>query len=155
VRRPDSPSTHHDRPDLVPEFFQVSEYAVSASHSESRYVLSEHPTGSDFSNDSEHFEPEAAPFARDARAFAGRGDVLAGEPSGDDFDGQEAFQSSFCDITNIPEMEGERPELAQGVEAGRVDLTLGDRRDAGEFRSKVPNSSTGKQAKVSHRFPEK
>jgi hypothetical protein len=76
-------STHHERPAGVTCRFQVAEHPVSASIAESRYVLSENPTGSELANETMELAPEPASLSVDPGSLSGAGDVLAGEASGD------------------------------------------------------------------------
>jgi hypothetical protein len=78
-------STHHERPCGVPEFFQVFEDEVSRDSSEARYVLSQYPTGSDFSDESCEMRPEV-PLVFGALLLPGDAERLAGESARDDVD---------------------------------------------------------------------
>jgi len=81
----DVASTHHIRPAGVAESLQCSEDGVSAPSSEISAVLKSEPTRSDFSDDADRFEIEAAPLALDAFTFGvGTADVLARRASDDD-----------------------------------------------------------------------
>jgi len=94
VRRSNRPSAHHDRPDGVACRFQVSDNEVRAASSESRNVLSEHPTRHEFTDDAEHFTPQAASFSSlDAETLPGNADVLAGESACDDIDSSNSGTS--------------------------------------------------------------
>ena len=72
-------SPHHERPATVTECFQRSEDRVRAAASESRHILSHHPTRAAFINEPQHLPPEAASSARDACSGPSRADILAWE----------------------------------------------------------------------------
>jgi hypothetical protein len=131
VRGANRPSTHHDRPAGVPEFFQTSEHCIASSAAQSRYIFSEYPSRSNLVNDSQHLEPETRPLAFDPLAFAGRRDVLAGETSADDVDGKASSspQSVRCNIMHILELDRVGPKLLQAEHTAGVVFTLGDSLD--------------------------
>jgi hypothetical protein len=82
VGRADVASTHQQRPAGVAFAFQVAEHPVSASSSQSRHVLSQHPSGSQHPMTRSISDHSPLRAAVDARALAGDGDVLAGEAAG-------------------------------------------------------------------------
>jgi hypothetical protein len=95
VGRSEVVSTHHERPSGVARLLQIREDRVSAESAEARYVLSDDPTGSEFSDDAEHFGPEP-PRVRVAAPRAGNGDGLAGESTDDGVDGSDSVQKLIC-----------------------------------------------------------
>jgi hypothetical protein len=100
----DVASTDHERPAGVAEGFQCSEDGVSSPSSEIRAVFKSEPTRTDFSDNADSLEVEAAAFAFDAFALGiGAADVLAGRASDDD--GRKSSEISkkliCCERTDI------------------------------------------------------
>jgi hypothetical protein len=88
VRRADSLSTHHDRPDGVAEFVQRIVNPVIASSAESRDILNEQPNGSSCPNKPQPLEPQAGVLAVKSDTFPGAGNVSAREAAGPDWLGE-------------------------------------------------------------------
>jgi hypothetical protein len=150
----DGPSTHHDRPAGVPEFFQTIEHDVSASHSQISDIFSEHPRRSNLVNNPTHRKPESRPFPLDPRAFSSRRDVLAREPARDDVDGPGSIPSkNFCrNVAHIVVLPRIRPQLFEAEHATRIVLALGHRLDARRTRRVVSDSAPAEQAQISKSF---
>jgi len=95
VRRADRPSTHHDRPAGVAFLFQVREYPVATSASQSRNIFNQHKSRSNFSNDPPHLKPQPALLAVYSRALARAANVSAWESATDDVNGQQSKSIKF------------------------------------------------------------
>jgi len=95
VRRADRPSTHHARPAGVTFLFQVREYPVAASASQSRNILSQHPLRSNFSNDPPHLKPQSALLAVYSRTFPRTANVSAWESAANNVNGQQSVSIKF------------------------------------------------------------
>jgi hypothetical protein len=94
----DIASTNHERPAGVAESLQCSEHGVCAPSSEISAVFKSEPTRSDFADDADGLEVEAAALAFDTLALGvGAADVLAGWTSDDEAgQGAEIGQKSGC-----------------------------------------------------------
>jgi hypothetical protein len=80
VRRADGTSRNIKRPRGVTQTFKVVEDVVEYGCADSRNILSKHPRGPEFSNDSQVFGPEVALIVF-AFPLPREGVRLAGEPS--------------------------------------------------------------------------
>lgn len=85
---------------IIPERGQVTEDSPEPSVPQLRDVLHDDDSWSKVANDASEVRPEARARTGEARSFAGDGDVLAGEPSANDVDGNKA---SCADGANIIE----------------------------------------------------
>ena len=142
VRGPDRPSTHHERPCGVPEFFQRSEYVVNPPSSQSRYVLSQHPTRSCRGDESPHLPPQAGSLGVDAAASSGAGDVLAREPSDHSIDCPKLVS---LNVTHILHPWNVGPVLRQHGTAVRVDLYLPGAGPARTLKAQVEAAYPGEE----------
>jgi hypothetical protein len=79
VGRADIGSSQHSPSRIKPHGGQVSKDGAESARSENWRVFHEDVTGSYFTDDSRHFQPEAGSLAADAGAFSGGADVLAGK----------------------------------------------------------------------------
>lgn len=111
---------------------------VIAENSEARRVLKRAPNRSDFPDDADGLEEEAAALAIDALAFGvGRADVLARRASDDDIgEASEISQKSSCGkLSDI----GIHPRVGMGGSEGGaaplIDLTRGDGAIAGAMHA--------------------
>lgn len=143
-------STHHERPSGVACSFQVGEDDVSPATAESRDILSDDPTRSDFLDEPEHLFPESGTLAFDPGTLAGRRDVLAGEAAADDI-GMDPFfdQSSLGEGPHVLEERDGRPVLAEDASGMGLGLAKSDRLEsAGELQAE--RESTDAAEKVQH-----
>lgn len=93
---------------------------VEAAAEEGGDVLHEHEPGSKYANGVGDGSPEAGLGARDAFAFAGVGDVLAGEASGEDVDRRDGRPVDGADVAEVVDA-GE----AVGEDGTRVPVGFG------------------------------
>jgi hypothetical protein len=91
---------------------QVPENSTEPPNSEHWGVLHEDVTGSYLANDTSEFRPESGLLPVDAGAFAGAGDVLAGEAAGDDVD------------VAAPLVPVEGPDVVPDGELGQASVAL-------------------------------
>jgi hypothetical protein len=81
VRGIDATSRNNKRLRGVTFTFQVKKHRIERQIDDSRHILTKHPTGSEFPDNSEHFRPEVAVIFL-AAALPGDGKWLAWESTG-------------------------------------------------------------------------
>lgn len=98
VRRADGTSRYIERPRGVVQTFKVIEDVVEDCRAYSRNILSKHPSGPEFSDDSEILRPEVA-LVVFALSFSGEAMGLAGESSANKVNWLEVVSSDISDIS--------------------------------------------------------
>lgn len=147
MRSADRPSTHHQRPCVVSERLQVSEYPVSSSSAQSRDVLNEDPRRTTLGNEPRHFAPETGACSSDPGTLPGGRDVLAGEPAGDDVD---SGKSVGVELSHVVESRDVGPVLGEYGSAEGIDFALGDDAHSGAFEPEVDSADSGKEREDIH-----
>jgi len=138
----DRPSTHHERPSGVADFFQISEHPARTSSAERRDVLNQHPAGSCVCDDSPHLKPQPGSFAREARALAGCADVLTGESAADEINPAVPGAVEGADVV----VDGDvGPVLAEDGAAEGIDFAEGDGADADSLAGDGESSDAAEQ----------
>jgi hypothetical protein len=132
---------------IIPDRGQVSENGSKPSTKQSCDVLHDEVSRSKLASQSGDFAPKAA--ARSFKACTGSSiaDVLAGEPSADDIDGNSICAQSFAGKGSHVVVAGDvRPVLGEDAAGELFDFTEGDGLEtACAFEAKAKPSNTGKE----------
>jgi len=83
-------------PCIEPHLGKVAKHSPESSRNESWRVLHEDVTGSNFANDSGHFDPQARSFAVDSCSLSGNANILARESAANDIDDSSPGLSVEC-----------------------------------------------------------
>jgi hypothetical protein len=142
VWRADRPSTHHERPCVVTDFFQVSEHPVSASSTQSRDVLNEAPARAYSGDDPRQLEPETGACSADPFTLPGGADVLTWESADDEIDSSKSGRVERSDVV-VDRDAG--PVLREDGAGERLDLTESDGADADALAGEGESADAGEQ----------
>lgn len=143
MRCADRPSTDHERPCVVADFFQVSENPVSASSTQSRDVLNEAPRRAYSGDDPRQFLPETGACSSDPGTLPGGADVLAGESAGDEIDSSP--KRLGVEGSHVVEDGDSRPVFGEDGSAEGIDFAEGDGADPDSFAREGESSDAGEQ----------
>jgi hypothetical protein len=140
-------------PSIKPERGQVSENSANSPDNQICDVFHNDDAGSNFANEASIFGPQTAPFSFDAAKFTGFRNVLAGEPTADDINGNsicsEAIGGEFTDI-GIAGNAG--PVLGEDSATEGVDLAEGDGSHSGSLETETETADTWEKVEDIH-FP--
>jgi len=100
VRGTEGTSRNNKRPAGVAEAFQVSKRCVEPHSDDSRHILSNNPSGSEFFNNAAHFRPEVTVIIL-ASSLPGNGKWLAGESSANKVNWWEVVCPAFSDVSEF------------------------------------------------------
>lgn len=132
---------------IIPERGQGSENGIQSSMKQRRDVLHDDEAGSKLANEAGIFKPKARTLASHSGAFPGAADVLAGEPSADDIDGN-SIGSELCsgEFANIGVAGDIGPVLCEDAAGELFDFTECDGLEtACAFEAKAKPSYTAKE----------
>jgi hypothetical protein len=108
---------------IIPDRGQGSENGIQPSTKQRADVLQDCVSGFQFANKAGDFEEQAAAFAGQSKPAPCNADVLAGEPSRDDINGNSIGSKSFCgECSNVIVYGNLRPVAAQHLLRELFDL---------------------------------
>jgi len=133
VRRADGDSRYIKRPRGVAQRFKIIEDVVKDCCAYSRNILSKHPSGPEFSNDSEVFRPEVAVVVF-ALSFPGKTVWLAGESPANKGNWLKIMGADFAHVSVSLDVG---PVLCKDSAAVVIDFNLPPNFHSGTFKAKI------------------
>lgn len=139
---------------VIPERGQVPENGSESSPEKRGDIFHDDVSGSNLANKTGVFTPEAAAFTCEPRAFASRGDILAGKSSANNV-GCDAIRAQSADGEGLDIVIDRhlRPVFRQHAARERFDLAEGDRlkaarplkaqAEAADARKEIKHSELG------------
>nr|WP_052757334.1 hypothetical protein [Sphingobium chungbukense] len=136
---------------IIPERGQVTENAgeplSTGSRKEFWHVFHDRKCGSNFANKTGELAPKAGALAINSRSLSSFRQVLAGEASADDIDGNSVSgQSVGCEFSNVMIARHLRPVFRQHAAGKFFDLAKGDRLEtASALKAKAETADAAEQ----------
>lgn len=112
---------------IIPDLRERPEDSVQSARAKGRYVFDDDPPRIDLGDEAVELEPEAAALPGETGSLSRIADVLAGEASADDIDGNSICREALdCECLDVVIDGDSGPVLAQYLARELLDLAEGD-----------------------------